>query len=192
MGVFKLSSDEKNKKWNLYVLRYNYSSNYYVGTTPDFENRMLIHWKRTSTKNNLPTWSKENKSINGFKYYWFKVNEDGVEQGEAEHCEDCLAKLLVEKIKELNKEVHVGNGKFVDTEEFKVIAIEVNGIENNLNDVDKEIMDYLKKLKFIKPQEDKGELSIECCRIGCVGEYDHSQCHKSWKEVELVEFSSSN
>lgn len=187
-----MSSGEKNKKWNLYVLRYNYSSNYYVGTTPNFENRMLVHWRRTSTKNNLPIWSKENKSINGFKYYWFKVNKDGVEQSKAEYCENYLAEQLVEEVKRLNKEVHVGNSKFIDTEDDYVIEIEVNDIENNLNDIDKEITDYLKGFKFIKQQEAKEELSIECCRIGCVGEYDHSQCNKSWKEVEVVEFSSDN
>ena len=124
-----MDSEQMNKKWNLYVLRYNYSGNYYVGTTPDFENRMLTHWRRTSTNNNLPMWSKENKSINGFKYYWFKINKEGVEQGKAEHCENCLADLLVEEIKKLNKEIHVGNGKRIDTENTYVIEIEVNGIE---------------------------------------------------------------
>ena len=31
--------DNKNElmDWNLYVLRYNYSGNYYVGTTENFE-----------------------------------------------------------------------------------------------------------------------------------------------------------
>ena len=184
-----MDSEQMNKQWNLYVLRYNYSGNYYVGTTPDFENRMLIHLRRTSTNNNLPMWSKENKSINGFKYYWFKINKEGVEQGEAEHCEDYLADLLVKEIKRLNKEIHVGNGKRIDTEDTSVIEIEVNGIEKNLNSIDKEITDYLKSLKLIYPQKVAEELSIECCEIGCVGEYDHSQCNKSWSDVASIEFS---
>ena len=52
MEVIKMDSEQMNKKWNLYVLRYNYSGNYYVGTTQDFENRMLIHLRRTSVNNN--------------------------------------------------------------------------------------------------------------------------------------------
>ena len=187
-----MDCEKNNKKWNLYVLRYNYSGNYYVGTTPDLNNRMLIHWKRTSTNNNLPMWSKENKSINGFRYYWFKINKEGVEQGEAEHCENCLADLLVEEIKKLNKEIHVGNGKRIDAEDTYVIKIEVNGIEKDLDIIDKEITDYLKCPKLINPQKVNKKLSIECCEIGCVGEYDHSQCNKSWSDVALIEFSIDN
>lgn len=187
-----MDSEQKNKKWNLYVLRYNYSGNYYVGTTPDFENRMLIHWRRTSINNNLPMWSKENKSINGFKYYWFKINKEGVEQGEAEHCENYLAGLLVEEIKKLNKEVHVGNGKFVDTEEIKVIEIEIKDIENDLNEIDEKIADYLKQLEFLKHNTIEEELSIKCFEIGSVGEYDNSQCNEKWSNVSSIEFSSDN
>lgn len=135
---------------------------------------------------------RKNKSAKGFKYYWFKIEKECVEQGEAEHCENYLAERLVEEIKRLNKEVHVGNGKFVDTEDTSIIEIEVNYSENNLNDIDNEIMDYLKKLEFLKPQKVKEELSIECCEIGCVGEYDHSQCNKSWSDVALIEFSINN
>ena len=183
-----MSSEKKNKKWNLYVLRYNYSGNYYVGTTIDFERRMKEHWRRTSTNSNLPIWSKKNKSTKGFKYYWFKIGKEGVEQGEAEHFENVLAERLVDKIKKLNKEVYVGHGKFVDTEETSITEIEVNCSENNLNDIDKEIMNYLKKLDFPV----KEELSIECCEIGCVGDYDHSQCNKSWGNVVSIEFSNDN
>lgn len=190
--VIELSNDEKKKEWNLYVLRYNYSGNYYVGTTIDFERRMKEHWRQTSTKSELPIWSEKNKSTKGFKFYWFKIEKEGVEQGEAEHCENYLADLLVEEIKGLNKEVHVGNGKFVDTEDTRVIEIEVNDIENNINDIDKEITDYLKNLEFLKPKKDKEELSIKCCRIGCVGEYDNSQCNKSLNDVASIEFSSDN
>lgn len=180
------------EKWNLYVLRYNYSGNYYVGTTINFERRMGEHWKQTSAKSELPIWSEKNKSTKGFKFYWFKVEGEGVKQGEAEHCENYLAEKLVKEIKRLNKEVHVGNGKFVDTEDSYVIEIEVNDIENNLNDFDQEITNFLKKIKFLRPQKVNKELSIECCRIGYVGEYDHRQCNKSVSDVALIEFSSDN
>lgn len=181
-----MNSEENKRNWNLYVLRYNYSGNYYVGTTSDFENRMLIHWRRTSINNNLPMWSKGNKSINGFKYYWFKISKEGVDQGEAERCENKLAALLVEEIEKLNKEVHVGNGKFVDTEEIKWTEIEIKGIENNFNEIDEEITDFLKQLKFLE------HISIKCFEIGSIGEYDNSQCNGKWSKVASIEFSSDN
>lgn len=182
----------EEKKWNLYVLRYNYSGNYYVGTTIDFERRMNEHWKQTSSKSELPIWSEKNKSTKGFKFYWFKIEKKGVEQGEAEHCENYLAEQLVKEIKRLNMEVHVGNGKFVDTEDTYVIEIEVNDSKNNPNDIDGAITDYLKKLDFLKPQKVKEDLLIECYKIGCVGEYDNSQCNKSLSDVASFEFSNDN
>lgn len=48
-----------SKKNNLYVLRYNDTGNYYVGTATNLEKRMLVHWRRESK---LPIWSKKNKS----------------------------------------------------------------------------------------------------------------------------------
>ncbi|MDE5909994.1 MAG: GIY-YIG nuclease family protein [Lachnospiraceae bacterium] len=187
---------EKNKEnWNLYVLRYNYSGNYYVGTTIDFERRMKEHWRQTSSKSELPIWSEENKSTKGFKFYWFKIENEGIKQGEAEHCENCLAKLLVDEIKKLNKEIHVGNGKFVDTEEKEdtyITEIQVDNLKNNLNDIDKEITDYLLKLEFLNPPKIKQNFSIECCKIGYVGEYDNTQCNKEWSDVETIEFSNNN
>ena len=188
MEVIKMD----NKKWNLYVLRYNYSGNYYVGTTPDFDNRMSIHWRRTSVNNNLPIWSKENKSINGFKYYWFKINNKGVEQGEAEGCENDLAEILVNELRKLNKDVHVGNGKFVDTEEIRWIEIEIKGSENNFNEIDEKITSYLKQLKFLEYKINEEKTSIKCFEIGSVKEYDSSQCKKKWSDVKLIEFSSDN
>lgn len=184
----ELSGEENSKKFNLYVLRYNYTSNYYVGITTDHEKRMLNHWRQTSIKSELPKWSEKNKSTRGFKFYWFNINNDGVLQSCADHCENFLAKLLVQEIKKINKEVHVGNGKFVDAEDTNGIEIEINNIKNDLNDMDKEITDYLKNLKLLETE--KGEFSIECCRIGYVGEYDNSQCNKSLSDVASIEFSN--
>lgn len=188
--MINLCSVEKDKKFNLYVLRYNYSGNYYVGITIDFEERMLNHWRQTSIKSELPKWSEKNKSTKGFKFYWFDIDKGGVSQSHADHCENYLAEQLVNEIEKLNKEVHVGNGKFVDAEDTCGVEIEVNDIKNNLIDIDKEVTDCLKNLKSLNTKV--GEFSIECCRIGCVGEYDHSQCNKSWSDVALIEFSSSN
>lgn len=37
---------------------------------------------------------QKNKSTKGFKFYWFKIEKEGVEQDEAEHCENQLAEHL--------------------------------------------------------------------------------------------------
>lgn len=183
----KLSSGEESKKFNLYVLRYNDSGNYYVGITSDFERRMLNHWRQTSIKSELPQWSQRNDSTKGFKFYWFHINNDGVVQSDADHCENSLAERLVQEIKRTNKEVQVGNGKFVDTEETDITTIEVKNNKNSINDMDKVIVDYLKNLTLLETK--KGEFSIRCHRIGCVGEYDNSQCNESWGDVASTEFS---
>lgn len=132
-------------EWNLYVLRYNYSGNYYVGTTINFESRMLDHWRKTSIEGELPIWSSKNKSTKGFEFYWLYIGEDGVGQDEAEHCENRLANLLIEKIKDINNnefimEVHVGNGKFVDNKEDN-FDVEIKGedTKNDLTDIDEEL-----------------------------------------------------
>lgn len=180
-----MSDKENKKKWNLYVLRYNYSGNYYVGTTEDFDRRMLVHLRKTSDKKELPIWSEKNKSTKGFKYYWFKINKSGVEQGEAEHCENQLASNLVKIVNsgKLSKGSHIGNSKYVD----RKIYVRKFKVGDSL---DARIDKYLKKVKRLKTKD--GEFSIECCRIGYVGEYHHRQCNKKWKEITLVEFSRNN
>lgn len=179
--------DNKNElmDWNLYVLRYNYSGNYYVGTTEDFERRMLDHWRKTSDKKELPIWSQKNKSIMGFKFYWFKMNKSGITQGEAEHCENQLANRIVRIInsERLSKKCHIGNGKYVDRKIF--VRKFIVGVP-----LDAKIDKYLKKIKRLKTKD--GVFSIECCRIGYVGEYHQCLCNKKWKEVSLVEFSSDD
>lgn len=180
---------EKNKeKWNLYVLRYNYSGNYYVGTTIDFERRMNEHWKQTSSKSELSTWSEKNNSTKGFKFFWFYIEGEGVEQGEAEHCEWKLAELVLKKIENISHEklaekIHVGNWKLVDCKEY------TPEFEPNPS-LDEEIEKYLKKLKRLDTED--GKFQIECCAIGYIGEYDNSQCNKSCKEVASIRFLSNN
>ncbi len=181
-----MSSEESKEKWNLYVLRYNYSGNYYVGTTPDFESRMLDHWRKTSEKKNLPIWSKKNKSKKGFKFFWFKIEKKGVEQGEAEHCEWKLANLIVKEIRNINhkklaEEIHVGNWELVDGKKYN------HKFEPNTS-IDEKIEKYLKGLKNLKTKD--GEFQIKCYAIGYIGEYDESQCNKSWKEVASIRFLS--
>lgn len=174
------------EKWNLYVLRYNYSGNYYVGTTPDFEDRMLDHWRKTSEKKNLPIWSKKNKSKKGFKFFWFKIENEGVEQGEAEHCEWELARLLVDEIKKISHEnplekIHVGNCGLVDCKEY-----DFESEPEPTPSLDEKIEEYLKESRILDTKN--GKFQIRCYAIGYVGEYNDGQCNKSWEEVALIRF----
>ncbi len=184
-----MSGEEKNKKWSLYVLRYNYSGNYYVGIAKDLKGRMEEHWKQSSSKSELSIWSEKNKSTKGFKFYWFNIKKEDVEHSEAQHCENQLAEQLVQEI-ELLKETkhemfseggHVGNGEYVDRK-YRVTQINV-GVP-----IDERIKAYLKNLEFLDTK--KGRFSIKCCRIGYVGEYHRNQCNKKWEQVETVEFSN--
>ncbi|MDE7425399.1 MAG: GIY-YIG nuclease family protein [Lachnospiraceae bacterium] len=184
-----MSGKENQEKWNLYVLRYNYSGNYYVGTTLDFEERMLDHWRRDSESiKRLPNWSFKNKSKKGFKFYWFKIEKESVERGEAERCENRLANLLVEKIEKINhenltREIHVGSGLGVDCKGYNP------GFEPSPS-LDEIIEKYLIELKELDMKDE--EFKIECCAIGYIGEYDNSQCNKSWEEVASIRFISDN
>lgn len=186
MKVVELSKNKEKKDWKLYVLRYNYSGNYYVGTTEDFENRMLDHWRKTSEKKNLPIWSKRNKSKKGFKFFWFNIEKSGVSQSYAEHCEWKLAKMIFKEIKKINhkklaEEIHVGNWKLVDCKKYN------SKFEPNVS-FDEKIEKYLKELKKIETKD--GKFQIECYAIGYIGEYDNSQCNKSWEEVASIRFLS--
>ena len=179
---------EGEEKWNLYVLRYNYSGNYYVGTTIDFNDRMLDHWRKESEKKNLPNWSPKNKSKKGFKFYWFYIEKEGVEQGEAEYCENRLANLLVKEIEKINhespiREIHVGSGLGIDCKGY-------NQKVDPTPSLDEAIEKYLIKLKELEWKDEK--FQIECCAIGYVGEYDNSQCKKSWEEVASIRHLSNN
>lgn len=186
-----MSCEENGKNWNLYVLRYNYSGNYYVGIAKDLKGRMEEHWKQTSSKSELSIWSEKNKSSMGFEFYWFKIEKEDVEHSEAQHCENQMAEELVreiKKLKEANHEMfseggHVGNGEYVDRK-YCVTKIDV-GVP-----IDKKIKEFLKNLGFLNTK--KGRFSIKCCRIGHVGEYHRNQCNKKWGQVETVEFLADN
>lgn len=184
-----------NEKNNLYVLRYKSSGHYYVGTAENLEERILKHWRRTSK---LPQWSKLNKSKNGFIFYWFRFNGDGVSRSEADLCENHLAKLIARQIKFINekkfiKEVHVGNNDFIDGKPERNKEKYINDNDNNkmeLNDIDKMIYNSLKGIKSLKPRKIKKRLLIECSEIGCVGQYHEND---SWnRAVVWLKFSCEN
>lgn len=186
-----MDNEQNNKKWNLYVLRYNYSGNYYVGTTINVERRMGEHWRRDSkSEKRLPKWSRGNKSKKGFKFYWFYIENNGVKQGEAEHCEWELAELLLKEIKEISneklaEEVHVGNWKLVD---FKKYDFESE--PESVPSLDEKIEEYLKEPRTLDTEN--GKFQIRCYAIGYIGEYNDSQCNKSWEEVASIQFLNNN
>lgn len=190
-----MPEEDDKEKWYLYVLRYNFSGNYYVGITNDLKKRMLVHWRRTSIKRKLPIWSKMNKSTKGFRFYWFNINSTDVSQSYADHCENKFAEKILKKIKDINnekfiKKVYVGNGNCIDRKYNYCTKIEINDIKNEFNYIDEVIAYYLidsEKLGF-----KENEVQIECCNIGYLGEYDHSQCNKSWSDVAIIEFSIDN
>ena len=193
MEAIKLSNGEKKIK--LYVLRYRHSGHYYVGTAEDFDKRMLIHWRRESNSiKRLPNWSFRNRLKEGFIFFWFDIAESGVSQSCADLCENQLAKLIAKKIGCINdknfiKEVHVGNNKFIDGE-TDVICNNFDVDNNELNNIDKEIMNYFKNPEPLKTK--KGEFQIKCYNFGFVGEYDCSQCNKEWKEVASIKHPIDN
>lgn len=173
-------------KNNLYVLRYNETGNYYVGTAINLEKRMLVHWRRESK---LPIWSKKNKSKKGFKFYWFNIEKDGVSRSKADLCENRMAEILVGIIKKKNEEkfvkkIHVGNGSRYDLNIPVRNYSYDNKSDNSLNDIDKEIMIYLKEPEPLETKH--GKFSIKCHRIGCVDEFSQSKCNKNL--IEVVSF----
>lgn len=121
-------------------------------------------------------------------FFGLKIEKKGVKQGEAEHCERQLANLIVEKINNINhtkldEEIHVGNWKLVDGKDYD------SKFEPNTS-LDEKIENYLKRLKNLKTKD--GDFQIECYAIGYIGEYDRSQCNKSWKEVASIRFLRNN
>lgn len=179
--------EDNKKRWNLYILRYNCFGNYYVGITENLEKRMLVHWRRKSNRKGLPIWSSINKSGKGFKFYWFEIDKDVVSQSLADRCENQLAKLLIDKIKEFNTEkifveIHVGNGKFVDSEENNY---DVNNTFDNFikRDIDNEIEAFFKNPTSLILEKVNEEILIRNIKIGNIGEYDISQCNKKWDDV---------
>ncbi|MHC5216661.1 hypothetical protein ACYSNR_08330 [Enterococcus sp. LJL128] len=67
--------------WNLYVLKYKRTGNYYVGTAPDWRDRIYVHQTKTSSRALGSQPSELNKSNAGFYYFVYGV--DGFEIDES-------------------------------------------------------------------------------------------------------------
>lgn len=178
---------EKNKKYQLYVLRYNSFGNYYVGITKNLKRRMLVHWRRESRKKGLPKWSSLNEHKKGFKFYWFDIDKDVVSQSCADHCENQLANRIFDEIEKVNnkkipEEIHVGNGKFVDGKENNY---DIKKTDDNLikRDIDNKIEVFLKKPILLKLKKINEEVLIRNIKIGNIGEYDANKCNKKWDDL---------
>ena len=115
LGVYMV--EEKDKPRCLYVLCYNNTHNYYVGTATDLEERMLRHWRRDSDR--IPKWSRANYSRKGFQCYWYLL---GVDQSRADQCEAALGERLKAKIREITPDIKhrtlVGYGNCNETDEL--------------------------------------------------------------------------
>lgn len=188
-----MSKRNRKKNWNLYVLRYDYSANYYVGTNQDLKRRMGEHWKRTSTNQNLPKWSEKNHSTKGFRFYWFKVNESGVSKKSADHCENCLAHKLVDQIKILPVDIYVGSNKIFGREETPIDEFEVIENKDNSINIDNEIDELFINLNVLTCPKIKEDFSIKCYAIGHIGEYDEKrQYNKKFEKIADFEYLAEN
>ena len=158
----------------VYVLRYNYSGNYYVGsTTGDLGIRMKTHLKENHNQD-TPLWSCENKSSEGFKSYWFCIKSENDSQSITDYsrealqsigdqCENDLCNCLIEmkrrnKDAQLDKETYVIGGSKTKKEDYKDFKIEKNG--SIYNSLDKEIDKYLKSLDSFDATTDKGVFRV--------------------------------
>lgn len=179
--------EENRKRWNLYILRYNSSGNYYVGITENLERRMLVHWRRESRRKGLPKWSSLNESKEGFKFYWFDIDKEIVSQSCADRCENQLAQRLLEEIRDVDnenliEEIHVGNGKFVDGKEnnYDVNITSDNSIKR---DIDNKIEVFLKRSIPLILKKGNEEVLIRNIEISNIGECDISKCNKKWEDI---------
>lgn len=94
-----------------------------------------------------------NNSTIGFRFYWLKINNNGVSPSEANHLENQLAKKIIDKIEDINnknfiKKVHVGNGNCIDRKFRYDTKIVISDINNEFNEIDENISDFL-----INPEE---------------------------------------
>jgi GIY-YIG catalytic domain. len=147
------------RTWELYVLRYDFSGYYYVGITPDLEERMNKH-KRRSTENiqRLPRWSYLNRSKEGFRYYWFELTRNEKTQDSANYAENALTRHIaneIEKIvkkqkyKNLNIEIRTIGGDLCDKNLKECLPEDIAPVKNGLGyDLAyEEIHNFIKRIK---------------------------------------------
>lgn len=135
--------------WHLYVLRYKYSGNYYVGITPNLTKRMNIHFRRTSENpKRLPQWSRVNRSIQGFKCYWFELlNSHGNTHSSASLVENEVGAIIERKLNSFqnqNIQFYVNWGNKKKSQFPNVIPFNPGILPNN--PMVKEIDDFILKL----------------------------------------------
>lgn len=163
------------EEWQVYVLRYKATGNYYVGNTPKVKGRMETHWRKTSAKNSsLPAWSEANKSTEGFEYYLFESADQSImDQSTASDCENNLQKEIWNFIKSeqlANIAVvndHWLNDSDVDRARLKDYKAPVDGGNKNSSEkIDKFLMGSINKplalgannAKFRILLKEKGEI----------------------------------
>lgn len=163
--------DVNMENCHLYVLRYNYSGNYYVGsTTGDLNKRMKRHFQENCNKN-TPCWSCKNKSSKGFEYYWYDVhdrdeshkNEDYATnklQSIGDCCENVFTDEFMKEIEKitankLDRKIFMYGGYLVKPPYPEVKSLKKEALEDEIY---KEIHEYLIKEHELKTK--KGEYYI--------------------------------
>lgn len=146
-------------KWYLYVLRYKYSGNYYVGITPNLEKRMGIHFRRTSENpKRLPQWSQVNKSIKGFKCFWFELlDTHGNTDSSASLIENKVGFAIEKRVNEIqndNQHYFVNWGQLAKSQFPDVNPISQSVIQND--PIVKQIEDFILNLHI----SEKGNIPI--------------------------------
>lgn len=138
---------KKDKSWYLYILKYKKTGNFYVGATDNLKSRMNKHRLRTSKKNLHAKQSILNKSVEGFYYFWYKI--EGIEptQSNSNMVENILEKYVGNWV-EKGVIVRGGtNNSFTDDEENQIETIirkdELFTLsENEKNFFEKEVPEY--------------------------------------------------
>jgi len=104
---------------------------------------MGIHFRRTSENpNRLPQWSQRNKSIQGFKYYWFELlDSHGNTDSSASLIENEVGAIIEKKLNSLqnkNIQFYVNWGDKEISQFPEVIPINPGVLQNNpiINEID--------------------------------------------------------
>lgn len=110
---------------------------------------MGIHFRRTSDNpKKLPRWSKKNKSIQGFKCYWFDfLDHHGESRTSASHIENQVGAIIENKLNSFqnqNIQFYVNWGNLDEIDFPAVIPINQGILQND--PMVKEIDDFILKL----------------------------------------------
>lgn len=136
-------------EWDIYVLKYKRTGNYYVGTAPNWKSRIKVHHTKTAPKKLNSNPSKFNKANEGFYYFVYEINGVKIDKqklGENQNISDieqsisCIVENALTKfLKDWAREGIIVNGG----------CFSINSKEKN------EIFRIVKKNKMFKLSENE-------------------------------------